>query len=61
MDEVSDRLFIGRSGTKGSRVVKINMRSGAAIEKGKNAYEFIHQGAIRNGRQGDFTVMPNGY
>ncbi|MFI4954842.1 MAG: RHS repeat-associated core domain-containing protein, partial [Gammaproteobacteria bacterium] len=60
--EVKDRLFLGRSGDKGSHVVEVNMREGAAIEPGKNTNEFIHQGAIRDGRQGDIQrISQNGF
>lgn len=57
--EVKDRLFIGRSGDKGSHVVEIQAAEGLAIREGKNANELVHQGSIRNGRQGNLTVKPN--
>ena len=57
--EVKDRLFIGRSGDKGSHVVEIQSAEGLAIRQGKNANELIHQGSIRDGRQGTLTVKPN--
>ena len=57
--EVKDRLFIGRSGEKGSHVVEIQAIEGLALRQGKNANELIHQGSIRDGRQGTLTVKPN--
>jgi hypothetical protein len=57
--EVKDRLFIGRSGDKGSHVVEIRPAAGLPVQQGKNANELIHQGAIRDGRQGTLTVRPN--
>ena len=57
--EVKDRLFIGRSGDKGSHVVEIQAAEGLAIRQGKNVNELIHQGTIRDGWQGTLTVKPN--
>jgi RHS repeat-associated protein len=59
--EVKDRLFTGRSGEKGSHVVEIRPSQGAAIRQGKNENELIHQGSIRDGRQGSLTVKPNDF
>jgi len=57
--EVKDRLFIGRSGDKGSHVVEIQPAEGLVVRPGKNANELIHQGSIRDGRQGTLTVRQN--
>ena len=57
--EVKNRLFIGRSGDKGSHVVEIQAAPSLSIRQGKNANELIHQGSIRDGRQGTLTVKPN--
>jgi RHS repeat-associated protein len=57
--EAKNRLFIGRSGDKGSHVVEIQAAEGLSIRQGKNANELIHQGSIRDGRQGTLTVKPN--
>lgn len=57
--EVKDRLFIGRSGEKGSHVIEIQPAQGMVVRPGKNANELIHQGSIRDGRQGTLSVKPN--
>ena len=57
--EVSNSLFLGSSGTKGSHVVEVRMKEGIQILEGKNSKEMIHQGTIRDGRQADIGVRPN--
>lgn len=59
--DVKDRLFIGRSGDKGSHVVEINVPSDLPIRQGKNPNELIHQGTVRDGRQGTFIVKKNDF
>lgn len=59
--DVKDRLFIGRSGDKGSHVVEIQVPGDLPIRQGKNPNELIHQGAVRDGRQGTFTVKQNDF
>lgn len=49
----------GRSGDKGSHVAEIQAAEGLAIRQRKNVNELIHQGSIRDGRQGTLTVKPN--
>ncbi|MCZ8219062.1 MAG: polymorphic toxin type 10 domain-containing protein [Acidovorax sp.] len=61
MTDVKDRLFIGRSGDKGSHVVEIRVPSDLPIRQGKNPNELIHPGTVRDGRQGTFTVKPNDF
>jgi hypothetical protein len=58
-EEVKNRIFIGRSGDKGSHVVEIEPVEGLPIRQGKNANELIHQDALRDGRHGTFKVKPN--
>ncbi len=56
--DAQDRLFIQQS-SKGSHVVEIQAVEGLVLNAGKNARELIHQGSIRDGRHGIFTVKPN--
>jgi large repetitive protein len=58
-EAVKDTLFIGNSGSKGSHVVEVELKAGAAVKAGKNENELIHQGAVRNGRQADLKVKAN--
>jgi hypothetical protein len=60
-EEVRNRLFLGRSGEKGSHVVEIRVRNDLPIQAGKNPNELIHVGTMRDGRQGEFTVKPNAF
>ena len=46
---------------KGSHVVEIDAKGGLPVSPGKNSNELIHQGSIRNGRQGDLTVKSNDF
>ena len=57
--DVANRLFIGNSGTKGSHVVEVNLKEGAAVVPGKNPSELIHNGTIRDGRQATLEVKVN--
>lgn len=54
-------LFLGRGGNRGSHVVEVMVKDGVYITPGKNANEFIHRGVMRDGRQADMTVGPNGF
>ncbi len=60
-EEVTNKLFIGNSGAKGSYVIEVNIRPGSAVRQGKNELELIHQGAIRDGRQADIKVKLNDF
>jgi hypothetical protein len=57
--EVTNALFIGNSGTKGTHVVELSMKEGAVVTAGKNPKELVHAGTIRNGRQADLKVKLN--
>jgi hypothetical protein len=52
-------ILTGNSGTKGTHVVEVELKSGAVVTPGKNRNEIIHRGTIRDGRQADIKVKVN--
>jgi len=58
-EDANNALFMGQGGSKGTHVVKVNLKDGSRVTPGTQANELIHQGAIRDGRHATITVQKN--
>jgi len=59
--EASNALFMGRGGKKGTYRVEIQPIQGTNLSPGSQPNELIHNGSIRNGRQGSLEVKENDF
>jgi len=59
--EANNALFMGRGGTKGTHRVEIELKDDVQLNRGTQPNELIHNGAIRDPRQGTFRVKENDF
>ena len=59
--EANNALFMGRGGSKGTHRVEIELKPDVKLDPGTQPNELIHNGAIRDPRNGNFTVKENDF
>ena len=59
--EANNALFMGRGGSKGTHRVEVELNGDVSLQRGTQPNELIHNGAMRDPRQGSFTVKENDF
>ncbi len=59
--DANNALFMGQGGTKGTHRVEITPAENLPLQSGTQPNELIHQGSIRDGRQGTIEVKKNDF